>query len=226
MKRVQAILVAALAWLFVGMMFTPALAQQDGGEVFRRKQQAQEKARALAGELVNAVLDIQLRQLAENGLAQRAIYKDIASMKGNIGELMKDDLEAIVQLLVEAQEGTQQDRLEKFNAARGKIREVVVQLMAERQKLYRRMQIAKLAAQVRELIAIQTKTRTVTRSLPEQKLEVRERLTLTTIEDQADVQKFFYQVVATLEDVATWGGQVGAGASDGLRIVKAAQVDA
>ena len=40
------------------------------------------------------------------------------------------------------------------------------------------------------------------------------------------MQKFFYQLVATLEDVATWGGQVGAGASDGLRIVKAAQVDA
>jgi predicted DNA-binding protein YlxM (UPF0122 family) len=224
MKRMQTQLVAALAAVFLGMMLAPALAQQDG-EVFRRKQQAQEKARALAGELVNAVLDIQLRQLAENGLAQRAIYKDIASMKGNIGELMKDDMEAIVQLLVQAQEGSQEQRLEKFNQARGKIRAVVVQLMAERQKLYRRMQIAKLAAQVRELIAMQTKTRTVTKSLPQRKLEERERLTLTTIEDQADVQKFFYQLVATLEDVATWGGQVGAGASDGLRIVKAAQVD-
>ncbi|HZN36335.1 MAG TPA: hypothetical protein VFB80_21045, partial [Pirellulaceae bacterium] len=225
MKWMQGLLVAALAWMFLWTMLAPALAQQDEGSVFRRKQQAQEKARALAGELVNAVLDIQLRQLAENGLAERAIYKDIASMKGNIGELMKDDMEAIVQLLVQAQEGKQEQRLAKFNEARGKIREVVVQLMAERQKLYRRMQIAKLAAQVRELIAIQTKTRTVTRSLPERKLEERERLTLTTIEDQADVQKLFYQLVATLEDVATWGGQVGAGASDGLRIVKAAQVD-
>ena len=172
MKRMQAHLAAALAWMFLGMVIvTPAFAQQEGGDVFRRKQQAQEKARALAGELVNAVLDIQLRQLAENGLAQRAIYKDIASMKGNIGELMKDDMESIVQLLVQAQEGTQEERLANFNEARGKIREVVVQLMAERQKLYRRMQIAKLAAQVRELIAMQTKTRMVTRSLPEQKLE-------------------------------------------------------
>ncbi|HUE73665.1 MAG TPA: hypothetical protein VMP01_22495 [Pirellulaceae bacterium] len=225
MKRILSVGRPFQAVVIVAMVAMPALAQQDS-DVFRRKQQAQEKARALAGELVNAVLDIQLRQLAENGLAQRAIYKDIASMKGNIGLLMKEDMETIVQLLVQAQEGTQEERLAKFNEARGKIREVVVQLMAERQKLYRRMQIARLAAQVRELIAVQTKTRAVTRSLPERKLEERERLTLTTIEDQADVQKFFYQLVATLEDVATWGGQVGAGASDGLRIVKAAQVDA
>ena len=39
------------------------------------------------------------------------------------------------------------------------------------------------------------------------------------------MQKLFYQLVAALEDVSTWGGQIGAGASDGLRILKAAQVD-
>ena len=43
----------------------PSAADADA---FRRKQQAQEKARGLAGELVGAVLDIQLRQLEENGL--------------------------------------------------------------------------------------------------------------------------------------------------------------
>src|SRR5262245_38591027 len=225
MKRMRAILVAALTWLVMGMMLAPAFAQQDAGDVYRRKQQAQEKARALAGELVNAVLDIQLRQLAENGLAQRSIYKDIASMKGSIGELMKDDMEVIVKLLVQAQEGSQQERLAKFNEARGRIREVVVQLMAERQKLYRRMQIAKLAAQVRELIAMETKAYNTTKGLPQLKPLDRERLALATIEDQADVQKLFYQLVAALEDVSTWGGQIGAGASDGLRILKAAQVD-
>ena len=43
---------------------------------------------------------------------------------------------------------------------------------------------------------------------------------------EAAIDEVVNQLVATLEDVATWGGQVGAGASDGLRIVKAAQVDA
>ncbi|HEX5106499.1 MAG TPA: hypothetical protein VFV87_21920 [Pirellulaceae bacterium] len=191
----------------------------------RSKQQAQEKARSLATELVSAVLDIQLRQLEENGLKSLPIYRDIASMKGNIGELAKDQMEEIVQLLVEAQEGTQAERLVKFNAARGKIREVVVQLMAERQKLYRRMQIAKLAAQVRELIVLETKAYNTTKSLPELKQDVREQLALATIEDQADVQKLYFQLVFALEDVSTWGGQIGAGASDGLRILRAAQVD-
>jgi hypothetical protein len=214
-------------WSFVVLLIVGLAAASSAAETdsFRRKQQAQEKARSLAGELVGAVLDIQLRQLEENGLKGRPIYKDIASMKTNIGELMKDDMEAIVQLLVKAQEGPQAERLARFNEARGKIREVVVQLMAERQKLYRRMQIAKLAAEVRQLIALETKAYNTTKGLPERKLEERERLALATIEDQADVQKLFYQLVAALEDVSTWGGQIGAGASDGLRILKAAQVD-
>ena len=42
MKRMQAHLAAALAWMFLGAIVTPAFAQQEGGDVFRRKQQAQE----------------------------------------------------------------------------------------------------------------------------------------------------------------------------------------
>src|SRR5262245_15173400 len=179
----------ALCLLIIG-----AAAGADA-DALRRKQQAQEKARSLAVELVSSVLDIQLRQLEENGLKTLPIYRDIASMKGNLGELAKEQMEEIVQLLVDAQEGTQAERLVKFNAARGKIREVVVQLMAERQKLYRRMQIAKLAAQVRELIVMETKAYNTTKSLPELKQEVREQLALATIEDQADVQKLYYQLV-------------------------------
>ena len=151
---------AAIGLVLVGLI--PAFAAE--GDSFKRKQQAQEKARALAGELVSGVLDIQIRQLEENGLKSLPIYKDILSMKGNIHELMKADMEEIVVLLVKAQEGTQKERLENFNKARARIREVVVQLMAERQKLFRRMQIAKLSAQVRELINMQTKTQTQGRS--------------------------------------------------------------
>src|SRR5688572_22626682 len=202
-----------------------SVAAAADADAFRRKQQAQEKARALAGELVGAVLDIQLRQLEENGLQDRQIYKDIAAMKGNLGALMRADMEQIVQLLVKAQEGSQAERLAHFNEARGKIREVVVQLMAERRKLYRRMQVAKLAAEARQLIALETKAYNTTKGLPQRKQDERERLALTTIEDQADVQKLYYQLVAALDDVSTWGGQIGAGASDGLRILKAAQVD-
>ena len=71
----------------------------------RSKQQAQEKAQALAGELVSAVLDILLRQLEENGLKSRPIYREIAAMKDNIGSLMQGDMELVIRLLAEAQEG-------------------------------------------------------------------------------------------------------------------------
>jgi chromosome segregation ATPase len=39
------------------------------------------------------------------------------------------------------------------------------------------------------------------------------------------VQKLYFQLAAALQDVSTWGGVAGAGASDGLRILKAAQVE-
>ena len=94
------------------------------------------------------MLDVQLRQLAENGLTGLPIYRDIDSMKGNIAELVDSEMPEIVQLLIEAQSGPQQQRLEKLNAARAQVREVVVRLMAERQKLHRRMQVARLAADV------------------------------------------------------------------------------
>ena len=221
----------ATSGLIVGLMLVLlggsalSVASAVESDSFRRKQQAQEKARALAGELVAGVLDIQLRQLEENGLKGLSIYKDIASMKGHVHELMKGEMEEVVRLLVLAQEGSQAERIENFNAARGKIREIVVQLMAERQKLYRRMQVARLAAEVRQLIALETKARNNTSSLNSQAQEQRERMALLTIEDQADVQKLYYQLVVALQDVSTWGGQIGAGASDGIRILKAAQVE-
>src|SRR5262245_57503948 len=214
---------AAGAVVLTALFALSALAAD--GDSLRAKQLAQEKARAMAGELVSAVLDIQLRQLEENGLASLPIYRDIASMKEHLGTLMKDDMEAIVQLLVEAQEGSKDERLATFDAARERIRDVVVQLMAERQRLYRRMKLARLSADARQLIDLQTKTHDTTRSLPERRPDQRERLALATIEDQADVRKLYYQLVASLADVATWGGQPAAGASDGLRILKAAQVE-
>ncbi|HMC12665.1 MAG TPA: hypothetical protein VKH44_15300, partial [Pirellulaceae bacterium] len=212
-----------LRLLLSGIFAVTSLAADT--DALRHKQQAQEKARAMAGELVGAVLDVQLRQLDENGLKSLPIYRDIASMKGNIGGLMRTDMDAVVQLLIEAQEGKPEDRLAKLNVARAKIRDVVVQLMAERQKLYRRMHVAKLAAEVKQLIALQIRTHDVTASLPERRSDERERLALATIEDQADVNKLYYQLVAALADVSTWGGPAAAGASDGLRILKAAQVE-
>jgi hypothetical protein len=209
--------------LFAAVMALAAHGEKQ--DALRSKLQAQEKARALAGELVTAVLDIQLRQLEENGLKALPIYRDIASMKGNIGGLMQGDMELVIRLLAEAQEGPPDERTARLNSARDKIRDVVVQLMAERQRLYRRLEVAKLAAEVQQLLALQSKALDTTLSLPQQPADERERMALAVAEDQADVVKLYYGLVASLQDVTAWGGQAAAGAADGLQIIRTAQVE-
>ena len=190
----------------------------------RRKQQAQEKARLLATELVANVLDIQITQLEENGLTKLPIFADIKSMRGNVDGMVDRDMQAIIEALVKLQDGKPAERTKKFNEVRGQVREVVVKLMAERQKLFRRMQIQKIALQVQQLINMQTKTHKVTIKIPEKPRTEQETLALNTIEDQSDVRQLYFVLVDTLTDVSTWGGTAGAGASDGLRILKVAQV--
>jgi hypothetical protein len=221
--RGQLIAAGLLVWLLAQTLVGTAAGVEDSD--LRRRQLAQERARALARELVSGILDVQVRQLAENGLTNLPIYDEIRDMQANIDALVEEQMAEVVRLLVLAQEGTREERLQHFNQARSKIRDVVVRLMAERQKLLRRMQVARLAAQVRELIALQTRTLQATDQLPERALDDRERAALDAAQDQRDVRSMFLVLVETLVDVSAWGGQVGAGASDGLRILKAAQVD-
>ncbi|HTN77329.1 MAG TPA: hypothetical protein VL096_18850, partial [Pirellulaceae bacterium] len=229
MKRIRAlslvvmpVVIALGLWLFT----TPALAvPSKENDQLRQRQIAQEKARAMAGELVSNILDIQIKQLKENGLDKLPIYGEIQGMRKNIDALVEAEMQEVVTLLVAAQEGTKEQRVAKLNQAREKIREVVISLMAERQKLYKRLQIAKIAAQIKQLIVMETKVWNVTKTLPELATEQREQLTLNTIEDQTDAVKVYYLLVQTLQDVSTWGGHAGAGCADGLRILKAAQVE-
>ena len=194
-------------------------------ESLRQKQQLHDKARVLARELVTSVLDVQLRQLRENGLENEQVFGDIREMRSHIDRLVKDQMESVVELLVKAQEGSQAERLQNFNEARDKTREVVVQLMSERQRLYRRLQIAKLSAQVQQLISMETKVYNTTRALPDQPKEQRETRLVNTLGDQDDIRAIFGQLVDTLKDLTGWSGSVAAGASDGLRLLKVARVD-
>ncbi|MCH5378309.1 MAG: hypothetical protein JJ992_30500, partial [Planctomycetes bacterium] len=216
-----------VSWLSVfslaGLLFATRIAAAVDTEDLRYKQQTQEKARALARELVSGVLEIQIRQLKENGLDKLPIFDEIESMSKNIDALVDAEMQEVVQLLVQAQEGSREERLAHFEQARSKIRDVVVRLMAERQKLLRRLQVAKLAAQVRQLIGLEVKTLDVTSTLAQLAEDDRESIALSNIQDQRDVKSLFLVLVESLADVSQWGGQVGAGAADGLRILKAAE---
>ncbi len=193
-------------------------------DALRRKQDAQERARDMARQLVTGVLEVQLKQLEENGMQELPLYREIADMKKNIGNLVDKEMERAVELLVHAQHGTETERDQAFRQARQMIRDIVMRLSAERQNLMRRLKSAQLSAQVKRLIELQTKVWQATKTLPDQPPAQQEAVALGAIEDQGDVKQLFLQLVETLADVSQWGGPLGAGAADGLRILKAASV--
>ncbi|MCO6454172.1 MAG: hypothetical protein J5I93_02550, partial [Pirellulaceae bacterium] len=228
------------AWIVLWTVCLAGLAEWCGGRLgaqeeltsqspattgpLAQQQQQQEKARRLAGELLAAVIDVQLRQLRENGLQELPIYGEIAAMRENIEALVQQEMQQVVDLLVRAQSGTREQRLAHLEAARNTTREVVMVLAAERQKLYRRLRISRLAAQVREAIQLQSRVRETTQGLAGRPAGEREQATLLAGQDQHDVRVLYYQLVATLEDVMTWTGPVGAVAGDGLRLLGASRL--
>jgi len=193
-------------------------------DALRRKQDAQERARDMARQLVTGILDVQLQQLEENGLKDLPLYRDIASMKKNIGALVDKEMEQAVEMLVKAQRGTETERDAAFRQARQMIRQIVTRLAAERQNLLRRLKSAELTAQVQRLVNMETKVWQATKTLPEQLPSKQETIALAAIEDQGDVKQLFLQLIDTLVDVSQWEGPLGAGAADGLRILQAASV--
>lgn len=193
-------------------------------DALRRKQEAQQRARGMARELVASILDIQLQQLEENGLKELPLYREIQNMKKNMNGLVEKEMKVVVELLVKGQQGTPQDRDKAFKDARRMIREIVMRLSIERQNLLRRLKTAELTAQVKRLIDMESRVLKTTKSIPDQPQAQQEKLALSTIEDQRDVKQLFLQLVDTLADVSKWGGAIGTGASDGLRILSAAGV--
>ena len=76
-----------LTFLLVAGLFSPVQAQEEPKDdllELRKKQEAQERANALARDLVLRILDIQMQQLEENGLSEEPFYKDIKEMRNNL----------------------------------------------------------------------------------------------------------------------------------------------
>ena len=91
-----------LTFLLVAGLFSPVQAQEEPKDdllELRKKQEAQERANALARDLVLRILDIQMQQLEENGLSEEPFYKDIKEMRNNITKLVKTEMKEVVVLL-------------------------------------------------------------------------------------------------------------------------------
>ena len=114
-RRLSVLCVASVIGMFSLLLAAP-FANAIESDALKKKQLQQQNARALARDLVSGVLEIQLRQLKENGLEEREIYKQIASMHENIDKLVEAEMQEVVALLVKAQEGTREERIERFGA--------------------------------------------------------------------------------------------------------------
>ena len=212
------------AAIFVCGSAAPLMAQVLEPEALQRKQEDQQRARTMTRDLLGGVLDIQLRQLDENGLADQEIYRDILLMRQNLNHLVETEMSKVVDLLAEAQKLPPEKREAAFVEARQQIRAVVRQLSVERQNLLKRLKIAELAEQVRRLIRHQVVVQTATRGLITETQTRQEALTLKAIEDQRDVKELFLHLVDTMVDMKSWSGILAVAAADGLRILKAAEV--
>ena len=210
--------------IFLSCFVASAAAQVLEPEALQRKQEDQQRARTMTRDLLGGVLDVQLRQLDENGLSDQEIYRDIKLMRQNLNHLVETEMSKVVELLAEAQRLPAEKREAAFVEARQQIRAVVRQLSVERQNLLKRLKIAELAEQVRRLIRHQTVVQTATRGLPAETQSRQEALTLKAIEDQRDVKELFLHLVDTMVDMKSWSGLLAVAASDGLRILKAAEV--
>lgn len=193
---------------------------------WQRKLQAQQQTRAAAEALVAGLLEVQLRQLEENGLTGLPVYREIAEMKRHLTEIASESMEEIAALLAQLAETPAEAQPPLTQAVREKVRQVVAALMAQRQQIYRRLKVAHLAADVRQLLARQSKAQAATQALPAAPAIERPALALAVREDQADVHRWYYQLLALLEDVRGWGGPAAEGAARGLALLRVAQTEA
>lgn len=216
--------VVPCAGFVICLTAAPVMAQVLEPESLQRKQEEQQRARTMTRDLLGGVLDVQLRQLEENGLADQEIFRDIKLMRQNLNHLVETEMSKVVDLLVEAQRLPKEKREVAFVEARQEIRKVVRQLSIERQNLLKRLKIAELAEQVRRLIRQQSVVQTATKGLPSESQVRQEALTLKAIEDQRDVKELFLHLVDTMVDMKSWSGMLAMAAADGLRILKAADV--
>lgn len=187
---------------------------------------AQERARAMARDLVATALDVQLRQLEDNGLEQLPLHAEIKAMRGNIEGLVGNEMQGVVELLAKAESAQPEEQAQTVQEARRLIRHVTIRLSAERQMLLRRLKVADIAAQVRRLAGQQSAVLKATESLPQQQPGRRESVTLAALEQQRTAGLLYGVLVASLEDVRTWEGPVGAAATESLRRLRDGQAEA
>ncbi len=230
--RPVAFLTGLIAWMLVAVSLigTASLAAESASPDIARdaaqrrvvQQQVREMAKRLAGE----VLDLQMVQLRENGLETLPLYAELAQMRANLDVLVEAHMQEVIVLLNRLQTERGVKEAERLSLAREKSREILLQLLVERQRLLRRLRMAELESQVRRLIERQTSVREETVALPGMPESARPLAAIRCRENQQDISVLYGQMVAVLEDAATWGEEIGHEAAAATALLKQQNVDA
>ncbi|MGB4726482.1 MAG: hypothetical protein WBH86_03655 [Thermogutta sp.] len=190
-----------------------------------RKQNLQQQVRQMAKRLVAERLNEQILQLEENGLTNLPLYSELREMQSHLDALVETHMKEVLLSLEQLIQAPPEKQPALFQIAREKSRNVVVQLLIERQKILRRLRIAEIEERVIRLIERETSILEKTeRSLAES--AVRQAASAVALkEDQQDIYTLFRGMKQSLEEIRTWGGRVGAEATAALQSLTESRVD-
>lgn len=218
-------------WIVTLVLAATALCGSPGrgidADALRREQAAQARAAQIARDLIRTTLDVQVRQLEDNRLAgDNPLYQEVIRMRSSIDGLMAGEMRSVVDLIERARTAEGPAREAAFNEARGQVREIVGRLSEERARLRRRLRLARLSADARQVLQLQVAVHDATRGLVELQDPRRlEAAALRTIEDQRNVQLLFLKLADVLAEVADWGPPSGPAAVRGLQMVKSHRIE-
>lgn len=180
----------------------------------------QQQVLSMTQEWIENVLDRQLQQLEENHLTTTAQYRDLRSTRNQIAALVETELASVIEQLTSLKELPEAKREVAFREARLRSRSVMWELSIVRQKLLNRLKVNQLAEQLLHVIDFQTEVQNATRRLTQAGITEVVPLAQKVMEDQLDAQKMCLLLVASLEDVQTWGGRLSKTALDSLQTLQ------
>ena len=143
----------------------------------------QQRARDLTADLLSILVDRQIQQLEDNRLTDLPLYDDLKSMRGRMGELAAQKMPDVIQLLVNADIAKPSERQEIMTQVHGRMRDILRDLLRERERLRLRRQQAELIERIGEIVLQQQATLDNTLTLS----TAQEQLVLSTIDSQKNV---------------------------------------
>ena len=181
----------------------------------------QQRARDLTTDLLSILVDRQMQQLEDNKLTELPLYEDLKSMRGRMGQLAQAKMPDVIELLVKADIARPSERQELMTQVHSRMREILRDLLRERERLRLRRQQAELIERIGEIVIQQKSTLDNTLTLS----TAQEQLVLSTIDSQKNVSVLVDAFDETLELVQDWTGELGKLATECKNVLKTNDVE-